>query len=472
MRHFDEYILELYVLGAPEAADQAQEIKAHLDECYGCRAIVEQLQMVYENTNDELEKNDSLETSQLQTTALQHSHQKVTMFDRRLRRMPLAAGSNRLVRVRSMLRRHPVAAGTAVFSFIAILAFIVISVFRTDRSDHSLGYALANEDVLTLYSSKDDQLWKLVVPKIKEFEQIRITSGTRPWIISDLHGDGNKQLLIAAPYIPSISNEQGAALYAFAADRSLLFRKTFEATVDFHGRHYSSQLNIGGDDVAYNDSSGKEEIYVLAGAGRSPNVIYRLDAFGETIGEYWHYGSLNGPVAFDIDNDGKKELVLWGVNDYNDLTDPAALNQPVAIVLDPDKIIGKTECSVTPGFGFERSKAERYYIRFPSSVTNIALKIPCAIVSFRQPGKSTIAFWCMSGLKDKPTNYEYIFTPTMNIAEVKSFTDTERLHTDLYRNGKVAVPPGFQYLEMLKDDVQYWNGTEWTNHATHIRVLP
>lgn len=39
MNHIEEHILELYVLGAPEAQDRARDIEEHLNVCAGCREL-------------------------------------------------------------------------------------------------------------------------------------------------------------------------------------------------------------------------------------------------------------------------------------------------------------------------------------------------------------------------------------------------------------------------------------------------
>jgi predicted anti-sigma-YlaC factor YlaD len=43
MHHIDEHTLELYTLKAEEVAERVDEIEAHLEECHGCRALVEEM---------------------------------------------------------------------------------------------------------------------------------------------------------------------------------------------------------------------------------------------------------------------------------------------------------------------------------------------------------------------------------------------------------------------------------------------
>jgi hypothetical protein len=74
--------------------------------------------------------------------------------------------------------------------------------------------------------------------------------------------------------------------------------------------------------------------------------------------------------AMDVDHDGKEELIFLGMNDtpFPDIT------YGVMAVLDPSKIIGDTESKASLGFGFPAAECERYYLRFPRSDVDIALK--------------------------------------------------------------------------------------------------
>ena len=97
-----------------------------------------------------------------------------------------------------------------------------------------------------------------------------------------------------------------------------------------------------------------------------PSQIAILDANGKTISEYWHSGALTYMILADLDGDGKEEIVLTGVSEYD--------HQATLVVLDPDKVFGAST-EVRPevqihGMGVAH---ERLRLLFPRSDLNKAL---------------------------------------------------------------------------------------------------
>jgi hypothetical protein len=63
-----------------------------------------------------------------------------------------------------------------------------------------------------------------------------------------------------------------------------------------------------------------------------PNQVAFLDVQGRVVGEYWHPGHLLHSGTADLDHDGRKELLLAGVNNGN--------HQATLVVLDPLRVVG------------------------------------------------------------------------------------------------------------------------------------
>ncbi len=112
------------------------------------------------------------------------------------------------------------------------------------------------------------------------------------------------------------------------------------------------------------------EIIVGTNNGRSPNVIFRLDNQTNILGSYAHYGDVKN-ILLQL-TDGKKKLFVFGQNDLGEMD---SLSFPVLALIDPEKIIGRSESNCTPGFDLPPSPAELSYVRFPLSDMNYLLKV-------------------------------------------------------------------------------------------------
>jgi hypothetical protein len=97
-----------------------------------------------------------------------------------------------------------------------------------------------------------------------------------------------------------------------------------------------------------------------------PSQVALLDANGKIVSEYWHSGALTSLVVADLDGDGKEDIVLAGVSEYD--------HQATLVVLDPDKVFGASN-EERPEFQIHGRGAaqERLRLLFPRSDLNRAL---------------------------------------------------------------------------------------------------
>jgi len=97
-----------------------------------------------------------------------------------------------------------------------------------------------------------------------------------------------------------------------------------------------------------------------------PSQVALLDSKGKIVSEYWHSGALTSMALADLDGDGREQIMLAGVSEYD--------HQATLVVLDPDKVFGAST-EERPEFQIHGMGAaqERLRLLFPRSDLNRAM---------------------------------------------------------------------------------------------------
>src|SRR5271169_2302199 len=124
MIHFDEHTLDLYVLHAEEVEPKRSQIEQHLGECYGCRAIVDELKEFYVGLEKDLrEKPEELPSPE---TAIMKSRQGIEpYFNVDLPPVPYRQ-KRPIEKFRYFIRNHPIVTGVGSFAMVAGLAAALV----------------------------------------------------------------------------------------------------------------------------------------------------------------------------------------------------------------------------------------------------------------------------------------------------------------------------------------------------------
>ena len=471
MQHLDEHTLAFYAMGVEYPSSERDAIEAHLAECCGCRAQVEELRGIDQHvaqTTDSAEQSEDLPSNAVVTlprAIKRHPNAPPVWLESR----SLARGA----RFKALVRRHPLAAGSAGL----VLAFLVFFSIRTVSdwvrpTGQPLFVRLNRLGTALEVCGKNEVLFDIPVSLTDASESERQRQENTCTRITDLDGDRNMEVVTGAPY------QEGEklvwnALRTFNNDGQLRAVRHLGTPVRYRGVDYTGSYGILSVVITSPAGSAGKEILVGINNDRSPWCLMRLDKEGRTLGEFWHFGWLWGIAIVNLEGAAQEFVVLSGANNVEYRSN---LNYPVLTVLDPAGIKGSTESECTRGFGFPASDAQLYYIRSgnvnPALISGVKVENPSFGNYVKVRADSSLY---VSEVFDVPNNFPeiiYTFDKHLDLKDVW-MSDGPRI---TLREKFLAkkTPAGFdEFMNDLKSKVQYWDGSQWKNERTMvIRLSP
>lgn len=270
-------------------------------------------------------------------------------------------------------------------------------------------------------------------------------------IIKDLNGNGNREVLFCA----QTKNQYGSGeILCFSEKGTLLWNKTTGREIKYGPKIYSPDYNFGGIVVDDMDRNGKQEIIVIAyNTPFFPTQLLLLNSEGEILGEYWNSGRINDVAFLDLNNDGRKEIIIAGINNEYHKGFLAVFSSTLVRGGSPQKENYYTCTDLEPG-------TEKYYILIPR--TDVSL------LEFVQEGVSQLNI-----LKNKrlsilicPSMVFYEFDYNLEIQEARLSTAFEALNKKLVSEGKVNRVLDEEYRKNLAQGLLYYDGKSWVSHHT------
>lgn len=223
---------------------------------------------------------------------------------------------------------------------------------------------------LVAVDARGQELWHhtFVLPLWESFytQEVRLRFG---WI-GELEPRRGADLLFVAKAVNA--KELGDTLYCFGRDGSFRWKFVPGRPVwDGTGSQLLPPYVTGGLQVIVGRSTAETRIAVSSNHYlEQPDQVAFLDVDGRVIGEYWHPGHLLHLVQADLDGDGRKELLLGGVNNGN--------HQATLVVLDPLKVSGL----VTPK---EMADHRFELLNMPAAREKAVILFPRSCISKGQP---------------------------------------------------------------------------------------
>lgn len=473
MHHIDEHIIELYILGSDLVKEQVDEIETHLKECHGCRTLAGQMEAFYKQAEGFLQTSlNAVEGNLQQSKALVRVNKAVEQYYEPFGVLVPYRPTTFVGKLAYFTRLHPVVTGVGSFTTLAAMVGAILIGTSDLFTDKNPSYAHLSPEsaIIEIYNKENQLLWGLPSKSIYRLTLQQYERMEANVVITDIDGDRKNDVLTILPL--SNKSEPTVPLSIYSSEGKFIREISFNENIQFRGTKYDGRLacdNFLCDDFQGN---GKKEIFAGTNNGRSPNIINRLSGDGRILGQYFHFG--NGKVQ-SVQMGQERKIVFLG---QNDVGEPDSLSYAVMCVLDPLKIIGKTEASESRGFGMPVSNAEMFVIRFPLSDMNILWSTHGYINNLKETvtdKRKTYTLWVGGifgsdglGGGNNPV-FEYILNEKMEIIEVKYDSQTLRLRQEYMKQGKLHGTFDQAYLENLKNGVRYWNGKEWQKEPTMVK---
>lgn len=451
--HLNERTIELLILGSPDIADRREETLRHVETCRHCRELYDDMREFYDALEQDADPAGLPEGSSL--TIRPQYHQAVVPAPER---GPV---------MRWVSRHRAATAGSAAVVFGA-LAWLASTLPTGGGSPSYVNYNI-QQNLVEVYSARNEKLWHVAV---NDAAVLRDAATLEPRLsrvtVTDVDADGQKEVLMAIGSTdPRLSPHQRLVTFAGSGSVRSVTGDLPQAT--FRGAKYPEVFYVIYYSLVRRTPDSVADVVAVLTNGRSPCVVVRYDANGKVLGEYWHFGNLLGPYLRDVDGDGRPEVVLAGSDDSAEGDEGSAGVRAVVLVLDPEKIVGRTESSVTPGFGFATSDAEKLYLRLPHGRLDRSQAWGMRTGSLIASSDSLMVFSVSTYPGDLRVMFDIVLDRELRMLRVRSTTDTELMVENLRRAGKLPTGRAAQGLLDEYRALEYWDGRMWRSERVEVQ---
>ncbi len=458
MKHYDEHTIELFALGSDKVAFERSEFLNHIDECYSCREMYEEMAQFYKLANgDQRQLHEHVENADSTSLAIKPEYRYVRPVVPVPRSIPARAWQ--------YARRRPVVSS---FSGIGIAALITLVLNTTvPKKDNNPAYVVPNDSLgkISVFNKNDEKLWDLpgrYFFNLREYEGLGSVSQTQ---VADFDLDGSNEIATVVRFgklTPLIS----PVLRIYRADQQLTFNSLMEIKLQYGGKLYEMSF-VARFLLPFNTGPGvPTDLLIGYCHTNSPSVIQRVNGKGEIIGEYAHIGHFASGYMMHIAGIDHKVCVLSGIDDIQ--------GQGVITILDPARLAGKSESPATPGFGYRKSDAEIYSVLIPLTDFERAGGTRGGIRFLSEETADRIKFTYYTsnlhvGIETVPMYYE--FSKTLEIQNIHLSDGVKILHKYYRDKGKISSTLDHRYIENLKKQIKYWNGRQWGDKPVRLDSL-
>lgn len=440
MKHIDEKILELYLLGSDKVKDRRTEIESHIKECADCNDLFLEMKEFYEAADNALDRNSN---KQLADGA-------VNLVPRYGNYNPVEVESKYGIidRITSVIRKYPIASGAGMIAAAVVITLMFTKGVTNSEVDNNLSYVITNDSskALEIYNTDHDKLWEIKWATNREINFTESAFNISYTSITDINNDGMNDLITDIPFLAG-DNQKDVVIF-MNNEKETLQKISIGSDINYYDKFYPAKFETRGIITNDYDGDGLNEIISGAYHYNSPYVVSRIDNNGEIIGEYWHYGHLWGIHEIDLYNDGKKELLLCGQNDD--------LKKPVLAIIDPARLKGKLQSKYSPGFGLNNSSAETVYITFDKSELETTFKgDKRRFIRLYNETDNELSIVFAFYVNEFQYELMFVFDKQMRIVRIYPTDTVKRNFEKLRSEKKVSFNIDDNYFEKLKNNLTY-----------------
>ncbi len=286
-------------------------------------------------------------------------------------------------------------------------------------------------------------------------------------IIEDINDDGIKEILYLNT--SNLDNIKKRSIYCYQPSNHLMWSYTMPEKNLFYknqGENFTdNSMIIAISIISDLNTRFKKILYYGNYNDYFPYNIGLLDCNGKFISEFINSGHTGKISIFDIDNDGKDEIIASGQNNLK------IFNCACFIIFDPEFLSGVSP--ETNPFGDNRIGLEKYYILLPRTVVlenanlltgNESSKMPrneASSILNRQKSNTLVS---SRETNDTPSpSILYYFDDKMNLTDIDADDYFEIAYNQLLEKKIIPDITLDEYLNTLKEKILWWDGEQFEN---------
>jgi hypothetical protein len=185
--------------------------------------------------------------------------------------------------------------------------------------------------------------------------------------------------------------------------------------------------------------------------GPQPQLVL-LNSEGKILGEYWNSGRLTDYAFVDLNEDGKKEIVVVGMNNE--------YGKGCLVVFDTFETKGGS-----PQSGYYKCEelepgSEKYYILFPRTDVDIDKRLVESIITI-----DVLKNHRLSNITQL-NRIIYEFNYKLELQDVRFSHAFEQMHKEARLEGKIKSELNDEYRSNLAKGLLYYDGENWVSKHT------
>jgi hypothetical protein len=481
--HPSEQQLETLIL-EPEclSAEARNALRQHIEKCVLCREHWDRLKLMYRSIEDELRSEPTRRDREFAERLLA-SEERLALPERGVVRRKESGLSEvletyaeviepyrrtALERFVRWVRIHPVRFATASAFSLAALALLTITLTRGTKDTNPM-YAEVKNAVLRVYNKEGEVLWSKPVPRIPDGSTrfgFNSPYNTRFVTVDDIDGNGRNVVLVTGL---TVASQYGIdSLFCFEDSGKLRWKIGAGKFATFGKKGVGLFTEAGFvSHVVVKSSERPPRLFTLVSdIAFSPAKLIEIDTqTGRELHAYHHRGGLSVLLQMDIDNDGKQELVVAGVNDGYD--------RACISILEPDKIDGHAPVpsELLPLENMVPAK-EKYYVLLPVSDLGRTRghTLYNSVGHAQNPEDNLLIVSAQEpGATDSTTGVSpavvYVFGESMKVVNVTGDDNFLKIYQKYFPHEQ-NIKLNLAYWNALRDSVLYWDGEKFVHTPT------